>query len=598
MIDTSIYQFKPDDAFRFAQTTGINNRQKGEELEFLYCPYCKGGKSHDKKTFSINLKTGQFECKRAGCSARGNMITLAQDFAGQFELTRDVTHFYNIENANAKFRRFKDAHRITESKEPAVRYLESRGISEEICRKYEITTKTDDDNVLVFPFKDETGELLFIKYRNIAYQKGSKGSKEWCESGCKPILFGMNNCADFTTLVMTEGQIDSLSLAEAGIKNAVSVPTGKNGFTWKPHCWSWLIQFDEIVIFGDHENGEITLAREVASFFPKRVRVVRTEDYKGCKDANEILQKYGADALRTAVDNAEVKLSNRILSLADVEMRDLSKLEAVKTGFPTLDTAIGGGFHFGDVVVLTGKCGDGKSTVASMMIASALRQSYKVFCYSGELPAFMFKAWLDSQILGKSNIKEADNNAVNDWYRGKIYIYDNSVVDADEDDTFKTIEEAVKNLDCRMILIDNLMTALPDNDRVDLFHQQSLFVKRCAKFAKAYNVVILLVAHPRKGNGTDNDDISGSGDIANLASLVLRYQRSSSDSGKSLLTVTKNRINGKLLMGQDGIQMSYYETSRRVMESTQLDTFGPMFEEAHINDGFVDVTDSEEIPFG
>ena len=596
MTEQSIYQFNRDDAVRFAQVSGIKHRQKGNELEFVLCPYCQGGKHHDKNTFSINLSTGQFKCQRSSCSAQGNMITLAKDFADWFELTRDVTHYYNIENTNAKFRKFRDAHRITESKDAAVEYLKARGIPEEICRKYEITVKADAENVLVFPFKDETGALQFVKYRNTTYQKGDKGSKEWCESGCKPILFGMNHCEDFSTLVITEGQIDSLSLAAAGIKNAVSVPTGKNGFTWKPHVWNWLLQFEEIVVFGDNENGEITLAKEIAGFFPRRVRVAQNKDYKGCKDANEILQAYSGTALHNAVKNAEAKISSRIINLADVEQKDLSKLEAIKTGFPTLDETIGGGFHFGDLVVLTGKCGEGKSTVASMMVANALKQNYKVFCYSGELPDFMFKAWLDSQIIGKANIKEADNNAVNEWYSKQIYIYNNAVLDDTEDDAFAAIEEAVKSLDCRMILIDNLMTAMPDNESIDLFHQQSLFVKRCAKFAKAFNVIILLVAHPRKGNGTENDDISGSGDIVNLASLVLRYQKHNKDTETPLLTVTKNRINGKVLTGAAGIKVQYIEASRRVIEYGQFDEFGPMFEK-QVNEGFIDVPEDEEIPF-
>lgn len=594
--DNNIYQFNQDDVFRFAQMTGIKHRQKGHELEFVYCPYCSGGASHDKGTFSISLDTGQFECKRASCSVKGNMITLAKDFSDRFELTKDVTHYYNIENTNAKFKRFKDAHRTIKSNDAAIAYLETRGISEEVCKKYEITVKPDAPNVLAFPFKDETGALQFIKYRNLEYKKGSGGSKEWCESGCKPILFGMNHCEDFETLVVTEGQIDSLSLAAAGIKNAVSVPTGKNGFTWKPHVWNWLIQFKRIVVFGDNENGEITLAKEIAGFFPKQVCIVRHSDYKGCKDANEILQKHGPGALHDAVKNAEPQLSSRIKSLADVEARDLSKMEAVKTGFPTLDETIGGGFHFGDLVVMTGKCGDGKSTVASMIVASALKQNYKVFCYSGELPDFMFKAWLDSQILGKTNIREADSNAVNEWYKDKIYIYDNSVMD-EPDDAFNAIEEAVQNLDCRFVLIDNLMTAMPDNESIDLYHQQSLFVKRCAKFAKAYNVIILLVAHPRKGNGTENDDISGSGDIANLASLVLRYQKYNKDTDSSVLTITKNRVNGKIKVGAGGIKMEYYEASRRVLEECQLDSFGPMFLDAQVNEGFVDLPEDEEIPF-
>ena len=588
----SIYQFNKDDAFRFASALGLKTKIKGRELSFGYCPYCAGGAHRDKGTFAINLDTGQFNCKRSSCGVQGNMITLAKDFADQFELSRDITAYYNINNQNAKFKQFKDAHRITESKDEAVKYLEGRGISKPVTQKYEITVQKDNVNVLVFPFKDENGILRFIKYRNLAFQKG-RGSKEWCEAECMPILFGMNHCSDFGTLVITEGQIDSLSLAEAGIKNAVSVPTGKNGFTWKPHCWNWLIKFDEIVVFGDNENGEITLAREIAAFFPKKVRVVRNEDYKGCKDANDILRKYGPNALHAAVDNADVQMSALIKNLADVEEKDLTSMEAIKTGYASLDDTIGGGFHFGDVIILTGKCGDGKSTLASMMIAFALKQKYKVFAYSGELPDFMFKAWLDSQILGKIKIRDADTNAVNAWYNHQIYIYDNSVLE--DHDTFKAIEEAVRNLGCRMILIDNLMTAMDDDTNSDLYRQQSMFVKRCAKFAKAYNVIILLVAHPRKGNGMSNDDISGSGDITNLASLVLRYQKGTgSEFSNSMLMVTKNRINGKTRGEKEAIQMVYYPESRRVLEVGQL---APDFFEQPEQIDFAEVLDDEEIPF-
>ena len=46
---------------------------------------------------------------------------------------------------------------------------------------------------------------------------------------------------------------------------------------------------------------------------------MRHEDYKDCKDANEILQKYGPEAVRHAVDNAVYVPVNRVIPLADVE---------------------------------------------------------------------------------------------------------------------------------------------------------------------------------------------------------------------------------------------------------------------------------------
>ena len=45
--------------------------------------------------------------------------------------------------------------------------------------------------------------------------------------------------------------------------------------------------------------------------------------------------------------------------------------------------------------------------------------------------------------------------------------------------------------------------------------------------AKKYNVIVLLVAHPRKHQGTlfENDDVAGSANITNLADVVIRYSR-------------------------------------------------------------------------
>lgn len=75
----NIYEFDPDDAKRFGQEQHIKYQQRGDELQFKYCPYCRN-KTDDKNTFAINLRTGQFKCLRASCGAKGNMITLARDF--------------------------------------------------------------------------------------------------------------------------------------------------------------------------------------------------------------------------------------------------------------------------------------------------------------------------------------------------------------------------------------------------------------------------------------------------------------------------------------------------------------------------------------
>ena len=116
------YEFKLEDAKRFADEQPGNKKIKGEELVFEVCPYCHGGKNRESYKFSINLKTGQYECKRSSCGAHGNMITLARDF--NFQLSEEVTRYYNINDYNSKFRKFKKYHK--DSTEPAIQYMKRR----------------------------------------------------------------------------------------------------------------------------------------------------------------------------------------------------------------------------------------------------------------------------------------------------------------------------------------------------------------------------------------------------------------------------------------------------------------------------------------
>jgi predicted phosphodiesterase len=142
---------------------------------------------------------------------------------------------------------------------------------------------------------------------------------------------------DNKTLIITEGQIDSLSVAEAGIDNAVSVPTGAKGFTWIPHCWDWIQNFDKIVVFGDHENGYITLYNDLAARFDSKVWHVREEDYKDCKDANDILRKYGVEQIRQCIANAEQKPIDKVIDITMVEDINPYDIEKMPTGIKDID---------------------------------------------------------------------------------------------------------------------------------------------------------------------------------------------------------------------------------------------------------------------
>ena len=608
----SIYEFSQEDAYRFAREQFVETKTKGNELQFKYCPYCHGGQGgKDKGTFSIDLTTGKFKCLRASCNAHGNMITLSRDF--NFSLGNQVDEYYKSQK---RYRRFKRPEKPIEPLEPAVEYLKKRGISSETAKKYEITIKQETNNILVFPFYDEKGELQFIKYRKTDFDKEKDKNKEWCEKDCKPILFGMKQCNEkFDRLVLTEGQLDSLSVAEAGIENAVSVPTGANGFTWIPYCWDWLTKFEEIVVFGDCEKGKITLLDDISKRFPNKVKHVREADYLECKDANEILLKHGPDAIKKAVDNAIALPVNKVLSLADVENVNIFELQKLKTGLKELDDTLYGGIPFGIVCLVAGKRGDGKSTLTSQIMGQAIEQGYNTFAYSGELPNYLYKSWFDFQIAGRNHITENNKDGrinrfitnpnqklINDWYREKAFIYDNRIVEDDEqEDLLKTITQAIMQYGIKVILIDNLMTAMYIDEKQgsDKYDQQGRFVRALTKIALQYDCLILLVAHRRKNSFTTdaNDEVSGSGDITNLAGMVLSYDRGTEKEGLSpdqrKLIIAKNRLFGKINL--NGIVLDYDEKSKRIYSNDDelIREYGWNVD----SDGFQKVDELEEIPF-
>ena len=608
----SIYEFSQEDAYRFAREQFVETKTKGNELQFKYCPYCHGGQGgKDKGTFSIDLTTGKFKCLRASCNAHGNMITLSRDF--NFSLGNQVDEYYKSQK---RYRRFKRPEKPIEPLEPAIDYLKKRGISSEIAKKYELTIKQETNNILVFPFYDEKGELQFIKYRKTDFDKEKDKNKEWCEKDCKPILFGMKQCNEkFDRLVLTEGQLDSLSVAEAGIENAVSVPTGANGFTWIPYCWDWLTKFEEIVVFGDCEKGKITLLDDISKRFRYKVKHVREADYLECKDANEILLKHGPDAVKKAVENAIALPVNKVLSLADVENVNIFELQKLKTGLKELDDTLYGGIPFGIVCLVAGKRGDGKSTLTSQIMGQAVEQGYNTFAYSGELPNYLYKSWFDFQIAGRNHITENNKDGrinrfitnpnqklINDWYREKAFIYDNRIVEDDEqEDLLKTITQAIMQYGIKVILIDNLMTAMYIDEKQgsDKYDQQGRFVRALTKIALQYDCLILLVAHRRKNSFTTdaNDEVSGSGDITNLAGMVLSYDRGTDKEGlrpdQRKLIIAKNRLFGKINL--NGIVLDYDEKSKRIYSNDDelVREYGWNVD----SDGFQKVDELEEIPF-
>lgn len=605
-----LYEFKEDDAYRFANHVHIQAFERGGELWFRTCPFCHGKGKSNEKTFSINLKTGQFCCFRESCKRQGNMVDLAREF--DFSLGNNVDEYYNPKK---QFRKLVTPKEPVKPKDPAIAYLASRGISKAIAEEYQITCQTDHPNVLCMPFMDENGIWQFVKYRKTDFVKGRDTNKEWCEKDCKPILYGMYQCnLNNKTLIITEGQLDSLSVAECNIENAVSVPTGANGYTWIPYCWNWVNKFEKIIVFGDYEKGHITLLDDIKSRFKCEIWHVREEDYKDCKDANDILRKYGKEQIRFCINNAVRMALDYLIDISNVNDVNIYDIEKLKTGIHDLDYMLYGGLPFAGLTIVTGKRSEGKSTWTSQIIANALNQGYKCLTYSGELADWQFKSWLTKQLAGSKHTflyknkdgaegyetSKSNKALINEWLNGKMFLLDNTKVSDENVSLLDAVENAIQQYGVRVILLDNLMTAISSmsHGKNDKYEVQGQFTMRVAEIAKKYKVVIILVAHKRKDSyGADEmDDILGSSDIANLAHVIISYGRDREISeDQRMLRLLKDRLFGKTNF--KGWVMDFDVRSNRIYG--EHDDVDKEFEWTKLipkQESFIDVN-VDEIPF-
>ena len=569
----------------FANNQCADIKQYGDEIVFKYCPYCHGGNRTDIRSFFINTTTGQFNCFRASCNKSGNLFTLAKDF----DCT--IPENYNPEKLKKQYR--VPEQKIEQPNASAYKYFGNRGISKKIVDKYKITTQKDHDNILEIPFIDENGKVISIKCRKTDFVKSRDRNKEWNkERGYKNILFGMYQCdTSKDTLIVTEGQIDCLSIAECGFNNVVSVPNGASGFSWYRDCKKWLSQFRKLLVFGDYEKEQITLVDNFKELFNGIILTVKPEDYKDCKDANEILYRYGKDTLKHAIENAQITFKNDcIVSLSDIEPEEYNESDYIKTGIRELDYMLGGGLYKGEVICLTGNCGEGKTTFASQIVANMIDNGTKVLAYSGELQPKTYQKWLNLQLSGRENIvvnsegidfknyiKKPVEKTIIKWYKNKVYLIDsikNDLKDKPEN-LLDLVRTAIIQCDIDFVLIDNLMTAMQGNYGNDLYAEQSKFVGELCKMAMEYKVAIMLVAHPRKNGNNTNDDISGSGDIANKSAIILHYGKPKNNNFSAeyhkyknirLLTVSKNRHNGKVTEDKKDIVLAFENESKRIEE--------------------------------
>lgn len=228
------------------------------------------------------------------------------------------------------------------------------------------------------------------------------------------------------------------------------------------------------------------------------------------------------------------------LAMTDVQYVDMSKMASIPTGYKELDKKIIG-LLLGDVTVLSGGSGAGKSSWIDCVALNAIQRGYKVGIWSGELQDFRFQSWINQIAAGKNYVCKREgfenyyyapkniSNQISNWLEGKLFLYNNNYGNKWQQ-LFADVKELVDKEGVQLIVLDNLMALQIDNYEGDKYTQQTKFINDLKEYAKAKNVHVLLVCHPRKeGIFLRKESISGTADLTNLADSVFIIHRIGKD---------------------------------------------------------------------
>lgn len=513
----------------------IGNKTSGKIK--TQCPKCSHTRKNKRdKCLSVDIDKGLFNCHNCG-------------FSG-----------------TTKFQKKKDFIRPEKIKvnltERVIKWFVNRGISEPTLQHWKI-----GESLQYFPQVGKKRRAInFNYYRendlvNVKYRDGQKNFK--MVSGAELIFYGLDNIKTMQKIYIVEGELDALSLHEAGIYSVCSVPNGASKgnqrLEYLDNCFEYFKDKKEIILCTDNDNPGIQLRNELARRFGAyRCKYV---DFGDFKDANEILTTKGAETLRNVIKTAKNFPLEGVLNLDNIWQSVLTYNEnGVKNysiGLPNADNYFK--MELGQWSVVTGIPNSGKSDVMDQICCN-MALKYDMRCAMFAPESFPYEGHI-KRIANKLNQTNCNNDQLN---QTKDFIQDHFYwVKIDfENLTLKGILNAFRDLvfqkGINVCVIDpwNMLDHSAQRDHSYV----GRLLSEITQFCQQTNTHLFLVAHPRKiesENGRYKKptlyDISGSADFFNKAYNGLIVYRCigertkyNSDVVKIYIEKVKRKENGQL----------------------------------------------------
>lgn len=479
----------------------INNAKWGQHR--MVCPWCN---PHRKKKGELTLATFRdhtsikYKCHH--CPSEGIIVLEKRGNVLNPEPKKQI-----IRKRRDEFDGLGDVQ---------LDWLSARGISASTAFKYDLIGEENfGEPVVGFPYYDEKGNVVAIKKRS------TKDKRFTCWQS-PDSFFGLRHLKKGDDLVIVEGEMDVLAMAEAGIV-AVSVPNGapmkvndgridpaedgKFRFLWAAK--ELIDAAKRIVIATDTDVPGEALAEEIARRVGKE-RCWRVKFPEGVKDSNDLLLKEGKDALKSAVKGAEpwpVKgLYDAEHFRAQVEeLYEKGIGRGESTGYPTVDELYT--IVPGQITIVTGIPSSGKSElIDQIMINLAQAKSWKFGVCSFENEPRLHIAKLMSKrakhpfFEGYHRRMDAfDFRAAFDFVNDHFtFVHQDDGGLADLDSILDRLRVAVLRHGIRGAVIDPYNFINRDRSEKSETEWISDMLTKVKAFAMGHGIHIWFVAHPTK----------------------------------------------------------------------------------------------------
>ena len=445
-----------------------------------------------------------------------------------------------------------------------------RGISKVTNYDAGVKVEYDDKRNIVAHYYPITVEGV-IK----AYKKRIVATKEFRSIGKAevPQLFNQVNCGRRKNLVITEGEVDALSIIEM-LKTAkaqmdvVSIVNGAQSARRNIAAnLEFVNKYTKVFLAFDNDDNGKEAAKDVAHIIkPGLAHIV---DCAGVKDANQALEMSIADKYLSCIWGAKTYKPDSFVSGEAVwkAFNERSKVESIP--YPMCVNGLNDklmGMRLGEITLLTSGTGSGKSTVVKEMILNLLEKTEdKVGLISLEESIGDSATKLIGMAMNK-NIRMPEDITKEEARAGYEKVFgDERLILLDhqgsvQDNSLLQRMEYLAAIGCKYLVLDHITIAVSEgaegktgNEAVDKVMSDLL------KITKRYNIHLTLISHLRKSSGDlksfeqgrlpSLDDIKGSGSIKQISFDIIAFSRNMmsediSDRNTVKFAVLKSRFTG------------------------------------------------------